>query len=176
MCMVAVQIAAMVVSAAMAVKAGNDANAAAKVTAANLERQGRMAADAGNSDATDIRNQGVRLVGTTTAQQANNGIDLNAGSALDVVGDTSRNVELDALRALYGGKVRQWDANYRAKIARYEGKVAQQNGYLQAFGTVLSSAAGMKFGGGTASAPVSGGTSASYAPSTGINKGITPFY
>jgi hypothetical protein len=128
-----------------AISAGNAADAAAKYNAAALERQARQELNAANMQAMDIRNEGKRHGGEIVAIQGKSGAAIGSGSALDVVGADAQAYEEDALRALYGGQIKAWGLKTEAGIKRYEGKVAKQQGYIKAAGTLLGSAAKMSF-------------------------------
>lgn len=80
-----------------------------------------------------------RTIGAQRARLAASGVDISAdGSAIDLVADTARMGELDALtirnnaaREAWGYKTQAVDLRARGKIARMEGKYA-------AVGTLLS--------------------------------------
>lgn len=160
------------------IAAGNAADAAAKQNAANLRLQGRQSVNAANLEAEDIRYEGDRFLGQTRAQQAANGIALDAGSAVDVGAESAANIELDALRAIYGGRIKKWQLDAEADIERYKGKVAKRQAYIEAAGTLLGSAAKMGNPFASKSGVPSGGSNFSnFKPGTtpGITRGITPF-
>lgn len=173
----AAAVASTALSVAGSISAGNAANEAGKANARNLRMQGKQAMDAANMEAGDVRAAARKSAGAIAAQQAANGVALDGGSAMDVAAADAQAFEEDALRALYGGQIRRWNARAEADIKRYEGKVAQRQGYIKAAGTLLSSAASGTFDNLFTSAPKpmvpSGGSN--YGTSAGMYRGITPF-
>jgi hypothetical protein len=161
------------------ISAGNAANAAGKANAAALRTQGKQAVTVANMDANDVREAGRRSAGAIAAQQAANGVALDSASAMDVAAADAQAYEEDALRAIYGGQIRQWGMNREADIKRYEGKVAQTQGYLKAAGTLFGNAASGMFGTFKSAPAVTPGPSgASFTSSVGqpgIMGRITPF-
>lgn len=119
---------------------GHAASAASKQTANNLRQQGNMEMRSAADQASDIRYEGQRYLGETRAAQAANNVALDSGSAADVAAETAANVELDALRAIYGGRVRKWQLDYEADVERYKGKVAKTQAYIDAGATLLGNA------------------------------------
>ena len=146
------------------ISAGNAANSAAKYNAKALEQQARQELDAANMTAMDVRNQGAKHGGEILSIQGASGAAIGTGSALDVAGADAQAFEEDALRALYGGQIKAWGLKTDAGIKRYEGKVAQQQGYMAAAGTVLGAVA-------KSYSPVSGTPD----PRTGIRSAGTDF-
>jgi len=157
------------------ISAGNAANSAAKYNAKQLEEQARQELYSANMQASDIRNAGRRHTSEIVSLQGKSGAAIGSGSALDVVGADAQAFEEDAIRALYGGQIKAWQANTEAGIKRYEGKVAKQQGYIQAAGTLLGAAAKANFGGsptspsGSATSPASSGLQTVYRPNAPIN-------
>jgi hypothetical protein len=126
-----------------------------------MDLQAKQEMDAANVQASDIRYAGDRSLGTIQAQQAANGVDVSSGSAADVAAESAANIETDALRALYSGRLKKWQLNSQASITRAEGKAAQRQGYMDAAATLLGSAVKV-FGGGTGA----GKTPSGFAPGT----------
>lgn len=133
--------AAAAVSAGGQIAAGHAAAAAGKANANALQAQGNAEMQAASQKASDIRYSGNRMLGETRAIQAKSGVDLSGGSAADVAAESALNIEQDALRALYGGRVRKWQADAQATIARTEGKNAKTMGYINAGTTLLKGGA-----------------------------------
>jgi hypothetical protein len=123
------------------VAAGMSANAAAKANADSLRQQGNLEMASASQKAEDIRYSGKRMLGETRAIQAKAGVDISGGSAADVGAESALNIEQDALRALYGGRVRKWQTDAQAKIVRAEGKNAMVMGYINAGTTLAKTAA-----------------------------------
>ena len=133
---------AAVATAGGQIAAGHAAAEAGKANAENLRRQGDAEMQSASQKANDMRYAGNRLMGETRVTQAKAGVDLSGGSAADVAAESALNVEQDALRALYGGRVKKWQADAQANIARTEGKNAKTMGYINAGTTLLKGGAG----------------------------------
>lgn len=129
--------AAAVATAGGQIASGIAANNAAKANARALEEQGRQEVAAANMKASDVRYAGNRLMGETKVTQAKAGVDLSSGSAADVAAESALNIEQDALRALYGGRVRKWQTDAQAAITRSEGKNAKTMSFINAGTTLL---------------------------------------
>lgn len=147
-----------------AISAGNAADAAGKYNAGVLQRQGRAELAAANLQAGDIRREGDKSGGAIRAIQAASGTDVNTGSNVDVGGANAQAFEEDALRAIYGGQIKSWSLGTEAAMARYEGKVAKQQGYVKAASTLLSNAASGMFKG----ASPGGGVPSGGAPNSAL--------
>jgi hypothetical protein len=141
MCELVATILAGGLAAGAQVAAGQSANAAAKANAESLRQQGNLEMAAASQKAEDIRYSGKRMLGETRAIQAKAGVDISGGSAADVGAESALNIEQDALRALYGGRVRKWQTDAQAKIVRAEGKNAMVMGYINAGTTLAKTAA-----------------------------------
>jgi hypothetical protein len=103
------------VSAASTVAGGVAANNAAKANAKQLERQAQDELTAANMAASDQRYAADRNSGSIRAQQAVNNVNIGTGSAADVCAENAANMELDALRTIYGGQVK--NASLRSQAA-----------------------------------------------------------
>lgn len=133
---------AAVATAAGQVASGVAANNAAKANARALNEQGNAEMLSASQKASDMRYAGNRLLGETRATQAKAGVDLSGGSAADVAAESALNIEQDALRALYGGRVKKWQADAQATITRTEGKNAKTMSLINAGTTLLKGGAG----------------------------------
>lgn len=140
MCVDPVTAALVAVQVGGTIAGGHAASAASKQSAANLRQQGIMEARSAADQAGDIRYEGERFLGATRAAQAASGVALDSGSAADVGAESAANIEMDALRALYGGRVRKWQLDYEADVERYNGKVAKTQAYIEAGATLLGNA------------------------------------
>lgn len=108
---------------------------------AKLARQeGGQALSAANVEAGRIRSAGTRALGSVTATQAGNGVDLNSGSALDVAHDVSQVYEHDAQMALYGGRLKMHAKETEARFALHSGRQKLAGSILGAGSSVLGSA------------------------------------
>ena len=99
----------------------------ARANAAILERNAQFARQQSAEEARRIREAGKRVGGQQRTAFGAAGVAVE-GTPLDVLGDTQQTVELDALTALYGGRVEAANYDYQARVNR------QQAGYMQRSG------------------------------------------
>lgn len=122
--------------------AGQQQAAAAQKDAANYnakvaENNALQAQQASEYEATRIRDKNRRILSSQTAATAKNGITLS-GSSQDVLYDSSVQGDLDAMAALYTGKV---SANAQTAQARLDKmKAASSSATLASAGTALGGA------------------------------------
>lgn len=107
------------------------------------------------ADVLKVRGAARRLAGDQRAAMAAQGIDLDSGSAADVVENDQRLAEIDvvtirnnARKEAWGIEVQAQDARYQGALTRYQGDLARVAGRnqaasirSQATGTLLSGAA-----------------------------------
>ncbi len=81
------------------------------------------------------REQYRRLVGSQRAAFGASGVDVNEGSALDVLAGTDAEAELSAMQILYGGQMEA--ANWKARAATVKSSGSQQlfSGLLKGVGS-----------------------------------------
>lgn len=139
------QIGGAAMQAQSAISAGN-ANARA------LEAQGLQELDAANVTSNNIRYEGTRRAGAITAIQAASGVALTGQTAGDVAGESAANVELDALRALYSGRLKKWGLDAQAKLTKFQAKQQAASAIIGGVTGAATSLIGMPRG-----APSSGG-------------------
>jgi hypothetical protein len=136
------------VQAGKAAQAAGDYNAAvarnnqivAEQQAADAQRRGEVAE-------TEQRRKVRMLTGTQRAALAASGVQLDQGTALDILGDTAAMGELDALtirnnaeREAYGYRVQGVNFGAEAGLQTMRGQSAMTSGLIGAGGTVLSGA------------------------------------
>lgn len=78
-----------------------------------------------------------RLLSTSIARQGASGLDL-AGSAIDVMAETQRQAEMDALAIRYGGQVSRTRSQNAIALARYKGEQAMLAGVTEAGTSLLT--------------------------------------
>lgn len=122
-------------------KAANYNAAVEENNAKVAEWNSRKATAEASNQASDIRRQGARVLGSQRAAGAASGID-PSGTAADVSFDSLINTETDALLTKYRGKVDSWNSGVQAnnnrasaQLYRSQGKSAQTAGLLSAVGT-----------------------------------------
>lgn len=101
--------------------------------AANNALQAQQASD---YEATRIRDKNRRLLASSVAATAKNGIQLS-GSSQDVLYDSSVQGELDAMAALYTGKVSANAQEAQARLSRMKSASIGASQGINAAGTAL---------------------------------------
>lgn len=120
-------------------------NAAVQRENANrAERQSRQVLEAGMREEQKQRAQASALLGKQTAAMAANGVDVTFGSPLDLLVDTSKQGEADALTIRTNAyrnydDVRAQATAYRNQASLYDMEASNSRtaGMLNAFGTVI---------------------------------------
>lgn len=136
------------VQAGQAAKAAGDYNAAvARNNQIVAEQQAADAQRRGDVAETEQRRKVRMLAGTQRAALAASGVQLDSGTALDILGDTAAMGELDALtirnnaeREAYGYRVQGVNFGAEAGLQSMRGQSAMTSGLIGAGGTVLSGA------------------------------------
>lgn len=120
----------------------------AEMNATIADRAAKDALERGADEERKQRTQTSQLMGQQRANMAANGVDLSFGSPLDLMVDTAKMGELDALTirrntAREERDIRQQASNYRteASMSRSAASGALSGGYLGAVGTVLGGGA-----------------------------------
>ena len=139
--MAGVAAAGAITSAVGSYAAGQTKKSADKYNAQVNENNASMAQMQAAAEAQKVREKGRRIIGAQRAALSAAGVDINAGSALDVTYDSNVQNELDALTTLYKGRVSSSNSVAQAQLDRYSGKQAGQAGAIAAGGSLLSGAA-----------------------------------
>ena len=106
----------------------------AKVAENNaVAEQQRSAYEAGM-----IRDDKRRILGTQLATQAGNGLSVQSGTPVAVLGDTAGSAEMDILARLYGGESAATAFRNDATLQRAQGKAAMGASVLGAGTTLLT--------------------------------------
>ena len=121
--------------------AGRTRKAAEEYNAKVNENNAVMANMQAAAEAQKVREKGRRIIGAQRAALSAAGVDVNAGSSMDVQYDSSVQNELDALTTLYKGKVSSNNSLAQAQLDRHNAKSAGQAGAIAAGGSLLSGAA-----------------------------------
>lgn len=135
----AIAIAGAAVSAVGAIQQGEAANAAAKFEADQLRQQAERDRQIARQEAEDYSNQEARQRARFRALQAGSGTTLE-GTPLAVLGDLAEEAELQAQRTIASGATAANRAEGSARLRLFEGRNAQQAGYLRAGSTLLTAA------------------------------------
>lgn len=132
-------------------KAGSEAHKLGELNAGIAEWQAEDALRRGRIAEKRMRQETEKTIGSQRVALANQGVDINKGSALDVVADAAYLGELDALTIRNNAAKEAWGYKVQAASSRYQGQVAQQTGMFGAFETIIGSGSSMllaKYGGG----------------------------
>ena len=129
----------------------NNQAAVADQNAKIAGRQAEVAAQNGAEEERQMRRRGAATIGTQKTAFAASGIDSGAGSAVDVINDTSAQNELDALAIRKNAANQVWNnqaeqTNYvnQASAARSAAKNANSSAKMSAFGTLLTGASALQ--------------------------------
>lgn len=149
--------------AAGAMQAMGSITAASNAAGEQLERAkaneeaARVARGQASAREEIVRRDNSRRLGEQRAAVAQSGFDPQTGSTLALQGESAREAELDSLTEFYRGRLQSTSLENEAGSLRARAKVTRRQGYLNAAGTVLSTAA--KAYGMGAGMPTSGGAS-----------------
>lgn len=119
--------------------AAGKANAAiGEWNATIAEEQSRDAIVRGEQAAADARTQGRQVVGEQRAAIAGQGIQLDTGTATDLVADTDRQVQTEVGRIRADAAREAWGFKVQAASDRMQARFAKSSGRNQAIGTILT--------------------------------------
>jgi hypothetical protein len=117
------------------------AKAASQAATYNSEVSNIMANDAilrGQAEEDAKRRETASLAGRQRAVMAANGVDITMGSPLQVLGDTARMGELDAISVRTDAEREATALRNQSQLYQAEASSALSGGAIGAFGTVLS--------------------------------------
>lgn len=144
-------IGASLLSAAGSIKAGQDANKAAKFQAKQQETQASQVEGAATRAAGEEERRARILQSNLVARAAASGAGAGDPTVLNLEGDIAAEGRYRALSQIYEGGSQADRIRAGASATRYEGKTAQTAGYIQGASTVFSavgSGLAGKYGGG----------------------------
>lgn len=139
------------------------------------DRNISFAQDAGARDTRTVKQNAEQVAARQKATMAANGIGLDSVTAQDISSDTFDRSTLDVLAVKYNTDIKSWELlnnakfdNWNAKNAadeyRFAGKSAKRTGKINAFGTILGTAASMAMAGSMAKKPPPAGMQTSSGP------------
>lgn len=128
-------------SAIGSIYAGNQAAAQNSYAARVAEQNQVIARQQSNAREELIRREMAQRLGQQRAAAAQSGFDPSTGSMLALQGESAGNAELEALTARYEGQLQAISFGNEAAGYRSQAKAARTTGYLNAAGSLLSSAA-----------------------------------
>lgn len=144
MCVV-VAMAAMAVAGAMSAysqqQTGKFNNAMAEQNAKIQTQAAEDAAGRGAIEANAAKQNAAQVAGSQRAAMAAGGVDVGSGSSLDLLSDTARGGELDALIARNNAARESYGLQVSAADSLARGRMARQQGNMGAVSTILSTGA-----------------------------------
>jgi hypothetical protein len=132
-----IMLAGAAVSAYGAVSQANAQKQAATFNAALNERNALVATQQSTAEAERIRRSASRVQGSMVAGLGASGLTLE-GSALDALGDSAAQAQLDIETVKYRGKLQAMGYHSNAQLDQMQGDVAQEQGYYRAASEVLT--------------------------------------
>ena len=133
-------VAVAVVSAVGAISAGNAADESAKYNAKILNQNAEVERAQSSVREDAQRRKSRQVLGAQRAAFAQAGTG-SGGSALDVMNQSSRDAELDALTMRYEGDLRARGLKAQAEGEKYQGRMAKKASYFKATGSLIGGAA-----------------------------------
>jgi hypothetical protein len=131
----------------------NQQAAASERNARVADMQARQAYDAGLQNELTQRRQNDAQQAQVRAAVTESGFDPASGSALEIQGQSARDMEMDALSTRYSALLQGWgheqqaaSDRYTAQTLRKSAKNARRQGYIGAATSALSSLAGYGIG------------------------------
>jgi hypothetical protein len=128
------------VSAYSAVQSGESQKDAANYNATVDRQRAQDALQRGAIEAAGKRDKARQIASSQVEAMSSSGISTNTGTALDLLTETAGLGKLDAMRSMNNARREAWGLKASADLDVFEGKAAKRTGYLNAAGTLLSSA------------------------------------
>ena len=136
-----VPIAMAVMGAMSAYKTGKFNNQMAERNAKMQTQAAEDAAGRGAIEANAAKQNAAQVAGSQRAAMAAGGVDVGSGSSLDLLSDTARGGELDALIARNNAARESYGLQVSAADSLARGRMARQQGNMGAVSTILSTGA-----------------------------------
>jgi|GEM_PF-1540043 len=149
-------------SAYGAIQSGKAQDEAAKMQGQELATQAGQEEDNAAAQAERIRKAARAQVGESKAALSASGVSSDTGTALKIQEQIIKDSESDALQTIIGGDRRGSSLSGQAEVVRQQGAAAKKAGYINAAGTLLSTAgsygkaSGWKSGGAGSAVKVNG--------------------
>lgn len=122
-----------------AIQQGQAMSTYAKYNAALADQEAQRARDEAAYQERRTREAGRKTLSALGAGYANAGVSME-GSALDVLGESAENAELDALMVRYAGSAAEARARAQAAQDRMAAQIYKQQGYQKAASSLLGGA------------------------------------
>jgi hypothetical protein len=129
------------VGAVGSIYAGGQAAAAAEGQANIATQNARTAQLQANAREDQQRRASALQLGEQRAGAAQSGFDIGVGSFAELQGQSAGNAELDALTTRYTGQLQSLSLQNEAAGLRRQASASRTQGYLNAFGTLVSGSA-----------------------------------
>jgi hypothetical protein len=155
------QIAVMAVMAVAALNEGAQKRKIKYQEAQGLTEAGHRQMAATSAEVAEERRIKERVEGRAISVAAASGAGIDDPTMVNLIGDLNAEGEYNVLARLYAGSDQAEGLYQQSNVARREGEMALQQGYMKALTTVMSSYMGMSAP--TGSAPVAGSHAATQA-------------
>jgi hypothetical protein len=132
-----------ILGAVGAIQAGNSAQRAAEQEADLLDYRATLAIEQGLFNAQAVRKQGVAVQGAQKVASAANGVVVGDGTSGQLLEQTAKLSEQDALQVKLNASREAWGLREQAKQTRYQGDMAKYKGRLDAIGAILGTGGNM---------------------------------
>lgn len=126
------------ISAVGAISNANAQSNAARYNSQVAQRDAQIGVDQGNAQAAIQARQARSQMDAARAQYGASGVDVNAGSPLDVMHASAVNASLDNATIKYNAKVKAYGYGNEATAYDYQSGAATQKGYWGAGSDILS--------------------------------------
>lgn len=143
---VVASLAATAVSAYGAVSQGESAAAAARYNADIQRKQAIQTENVAADQAAQQKEKGRKLAATQTAMGAAGGLETTTGTMGDIISETKKYSELDALRITNNAARSAWGMQTQAGLDEWKGEQAQTAGYVSAGSSILGGLSNAYFG------------------------------
>lgn len=164
MCYMVAAYAAMAIAAAMSATAQVQSSQA---TASNLKYNAKMAEKNAQTQETLIRNRSRKAIATQTVALGGQNTRVSEGSALDLLSESAKNAELDAMAVRYSGESQANSLRAQASGTLTGGLMGAGAEIMGGLGKLFSLGAGGGGGAAASSARGSMGSMSNYAGSAG---------
>lgn len=126
------------ISAVGAISNANAQSNAARYNSQVAQRDAQIGVDQGNAQAAIQARQARSQMDLARAQYGASGVDVNAGSPLDVMQASAMNASLDNATIKYNAKIKAFGYGNEATAYDYQAGAATQKGYWGAGSDILS--------------------------------------
>lgn len=142
----AVSVASAGVSAYAAVSQGEAAKEAADYNANIQRKQAVQAQNVAADQAAQQKEKARRIASTQVAMGAAGGLETTTGTMGDIISETKKYSELDALRITNNAARSAWGLREQAGLEEWKGGQAQTAGYIGATSSILGGMSNAYFG------------------------------